>query len=92
MNPGDVKMAEAKRQELLGQLNAAQSALRSSLHTHGFGSSAREHMERALAYIQEAHVAIAEAKPVRTVQQLAQDLTRIQQVMDDVKRGKSQRI
>ncbi len=92
MNADDIKMVEAKRQELLGQLQAAEAAVRSGLHTNGFGSTARAHMERALAHIQEAYVAINEARQVRTVQQLVEDLNRIQQVMDDAQRGKSQRI
>lgn len=92
MNSDDFKMVEAKRQELLGQLKAAESALRSGLHTEGFGSTARAHMERAMAHICEAYVAINEAKQVRTVQQLVDDLNRIQQVMDDARRGQSQRI
>ena len=92
MNPDDLNAVNAKRQALLGHLKAAESALRSGLHTHGFGETARAHMERALAHISEAYVAINEARPVRTVQQLVEDLSRIQQVMDDAKRGKSQRI
>lgn len=85
-------MVEAKRQELLGQIKAAESALRSGLHTQGFGSIARAHMERAMAHIYEAYIAINEARQVRTVQQLVDDLNRIQKVMDDAKLGKSQRI
>ena len=85
-------MVEAKRQELLGQIKAAESALRSGLHTQGFGSIARAHMERALAHICEAYIAINEVRQVRTVQQLMDDLNRIQKVMDDAKLGKSQRI
>jgi hypothetical protein len=92
MNADDIKMVEAKRQELLGQLQTAESTLRAGLHTQGFGSTARAHMERALAHICEAYVAINEARQVRTVQQLVEDLNRIQQVMDDATRGKSQRI
>ena len=92
MKSDDFKMVEAKRQELLGQLKAAESALRAGLHTEGFGSTARAHMERAMAHICEAYVAINEAKQVRTVQQLVDDLNRIQQVMDDARRGQSQRI
>ena len=42
-------------------------------------------MERAMAHICEAYIAINEARPVRTVQQLVDDLNRIQQVMDDAK-------
>ena len=85
-------MVEAKRQELLGQIKAAESALRAGLHTKGFGSTARAHMERAMAHICEAYIAINEAKQVRTVQQLMDDLNRIQKVMDDAKLGKTQRI
>jgi hypothetical protein len=48
MNSGDLNMVEARRQELLGQIKAAESALRGGLHTHGFGSTARAHLERAL--------------------------------------------
>jgi hypothetical protein len=92
MNSDDLKTVESQRQALLGQLKAAESALRSGLHTHGFGSIARAHLERALTHIQEAYAAINETKPVRTVQQLVDDLNRIQQVMDDATRGKSQRI
>lgn len=92
MNGDDFKMVEAKRQHLLGQLKAAESALRGGLHTNGFGSTARAHMERAMAHICEAYIAINEARQVRTVQQLVEDLSRIQQVMDDAKRGQSKRI
>jgi hypothetical protein len=92
MNSDDLKAIENQRQTLLGQLKAAESALRSGLHTHGFGSIARAHLERALAHIQEACVAINEINRARTVEQLVNDLTRIQQVVDDATRGKSQRI
>jgi hypothetical protein len=92
MNADEFKMVEAKRQELLGQLKAAEAAVRSGLHTQGFGHTARAHMERAMAHICEAYIAINEARQVRTVQQLVDDLNRIQQVMDDSRRGKSQRI
>ena len=92
MSADDLNAVETKRQALLGQLKAAESALRSGLHTHGFGSTARAHMERALAHIQEAYVAINEINRARTVQQLVDDLNRVQQVMDDANRGKSQRI
>ena len=90
--PGELQAIESQRQALLGQLTAAETALRSGLHTHGFGSTARAHMERAMAHICEAYIAINESKSVRTVQQLVDDVTRIQQVMDDVQRRKSQRI
>jgi len=92
MNSDDLKTIENQRQALLGQLKAAESALRSGLHTHGFGSIARAHLERALAHIQEAYVAINEINRARTVEQLVNDLISVQQVMDAATRGKSQRI
>jgi len=93
MNSGDLQTIESQRQALLGQLTAAETALRAGLHnTRGFGDTARAHLERARAHIQEAYIAINEAKSVRTVQQLVDDLSRVQQVMDDVQRRKSQRI
>ncbi len=93
MNSNDLKSIESQRQALLGQLTAAETALRTGLHnTRGFGDTARAHLERARAHIQEAYIAINEAKSVRTVQQLVDDLNRVQQVVDDVQRRKSQRI
>jgi hypothetical protein len=92
MNSDELKAIESQRQVLLGQLTAAETSLRTGLHTHGFGSTARAHMERALAHIQEAYVAINEIGRARTVQQLVNDLIRIQQVMDATTRGKSQHI
>jgi hypothetical protein len=92
MNPNDPNTVDAKRQSLLDQLTTAESALRSGLHTHGFGSTTRAHMERALAHIQEAYIAINEINRARTVQQLVNELVRVQQVMDEATRGKSQRI
>ena len=50
-------------------------------------------MERALAHIQEACIAINEMQAVRSVPQLVDDLNRIQQVDGRAaRRGKSQRI
>jgi hypothetical protein len=92
MDSGNLKAIETQRQALLGQLNAAETALRSGLHTHGFGSTARAHMEQAMAHIQEAYVAINEINRARTVQQLVNDLIRVQQVMDEATRGKTQRL
>jgi hypothetical protein len=95
MSPEENKAIEGECQALLGQLKVAESALRNGLHTHGFGSNARTHMERALAHICEAYVAINEpTKNTRTVQQLADDLNRIQQVTEEVQRKhhKSQHI
>ena len=92
MNPGELQAIENQLRELLGRLTVAESGLRSGLHARGFGETARAHLERARAHICEAHIAINEGKSVRTVQQLVNDLNRVQQVMADVQRRKSQRI
>jgi uncharacterized membrane protein YccC len=86
MNADDIKVIESQRQALLGQLRAAEAALRTGLHTHGFGSTARAHMERALAHIQEARIAIAEMRAVRSVPQLVDDLNRIEQACNELRR------
>ena len=94
MSADDLNAIENQRQALLGQLKTAEAALRAGMHTHGFGSTARAHMERALAHISESHIALSEPKNARTVHQLVDDLNRIAQVTDDCKRRqhKSQRV
>jgi hypothetical protein len=92
MNAEELKAIESQRQALLDQLKTAEAALRENLHLHGFGGTAHAHMERAIAHIQEAYVAINEIGRARTVQQLVNDLVRVQQVIDTATRGKSQSI
>jgi hypothetical protein len=91
MDSDEIKSIESQRQALLAQLNSAEAALRDGLHARGFGSTAQEHMERALAHIREAYIAINEGMKVRSVQQLTNDLERIQQVIETAKRGQSHR-
>jgi hypothetical protein len=86
MNPGELSMLDNRRQALLGQLKTAEASLRGSLNTRGFGGAARDHLERALAHVHEAFIAINETKSVRSVQQLAEDLTRIEQVCNEFRR------
>jgi len=86
MSANDHNAIESQLQGLLGQLKAAEAALRAGMHTHGFGCSARAHMERALAHIAESYIALTEPKNARSVCQLVDDLNRVQQVMDDIKR------
>lgn len=94
MSADELNVIEGQRQALLGQLKTAEAALRAGMHTHGFGSAARAHMERALAHISESYIALTEPKQVRSVHQLVDDLQRIQQVTDDFKRRQhnSQRV
>jgi hypothetical protein len=85
MNADEIKLIESQRQALLGQLRSAEAAVRGGLHTHGFGSTARAHMERAMAHIQEAYVAINELRAVRSVPQLVEDLNRIEQACNELR-------
>jgi len=85
MNPGELQAIESQRQALLGQLTVAETALRIGLHRHGFGSNVRAHIERAMAHIQEAGIAIAEMRAVRSVPQLVEDLNRIEQACNELR-------
>jgi hypothetical protein len=88
----ELQAIEARRQALLTQIRTAEAAIRAGLHAHGFGNAAREPLERAMAHVQEAYIAINEAKSVRTVPQLVDDLIRLQQIMDEAQRQKIQRV
>jgi len=82
----EIKVVEARRQELLGQLNSAESALRAGLHAHGLCQIARAHLERAMAHLCEAYIAINEINRARTVQRLVDDLVRVEQVVEEAQR------
>ena len=86
MSANEHNAIESQLQSLLGQLKAAEDALRAWMHTHGFGCTARAHMERALAHIAESYIALTEPKNMRSVHQLVDDLNRIAEVTDDCKR------
>ena len=92
MNAYEFQIIEAERQALLGQLNAAEAALRAGLQTHGFGNTVRAHMARARAHVQEACIGINESKPIRSVPQLVDDLNRVQRSMDAAWRQRSKHI
>ena len=77
MKPAKVKEREAQRQAFLSQLKAAEAALRANLDLGCADVTARVHMQRALAHIQEAEVALSGLRRARTVWQLAEDLTRL---------------
>jgi len=67
MNPGELQAIEGQRQALLGQLTAAETALRAGLNnTRGFGDTARAHMERARRTSPKPISPSTKAKSVRT--------------------------
>ena len=85
MNAGALNHLELLRRTLLGQLQTADVNLRTGLHQHGTDALVRAHLERALAHIREAHIAVNEQTKIRTVQELADQLTRIEQMQADLR-------
>ena len=85
MNPGALDRLELRRRALLGQLQTADVNLRAGLHQHGIEAIVRAHLERALAHIREAYIAVNEQTKIRTVQELADQLTRIEQMRADLR-------
>ena len=85
MNAGALNRLELLRRTLLGQLQTADVNLRAGLHQHGMDAIVRAHLERALAHIREAFIAVNEQTKVRTVQELADQLTRVEQMQADLR-------
>lgn len=77
MKPAQVNERETRRQALLGQLKAAEAALRTNVDLNCAEVTARMHMQRALAHIQEAEVALSGLRRARTVWQLVEDLMKL---------------
>jgi uncharacterized sporulation protein YeaH/YhbH (DUF444 family) len=85
MNAGALNRLELLRQALLGQLQTAEVNLRAGLHQHGMDALVRAHLERALAHIREAYIAVNEQAKSRSVQELADQLARIEQTQADLR-------
>jgi hypothetical protein len=85
MNAGALNRLELLRRTLLGQLQTADVNLRAGLHQHGMDAIVRAHLERALAHIREAYIAVNEQTKVRTVQELADQLARVEQMQADLR-------
>ena len=85
MNAGSFNRLELLGRALLGQLQAADVNLRSGLHHHGVDALVRAHLERALAHIREATIAVNEQTKIRSVQELADQLARIELMQADLR-------
>jgi hypothetical protein len=83
MNSAEATSRNAQCQALLSQLTAAEAALRSNLDLGCADVTARVHMQRALAHIEEAMVALNRTRRARTVWQLVQDLTKCRRDLDE---------
>jgi len=71
---------------IIEQLDAADQALRENLHRNDLDPAAREHMERALAHVREAHIATNEIGKARSVRRLASDLEKVNHIVAKVRR------
>lgn len=80
MSDGPFNQFKSHRRELLGCLQTADDNLRATLHRHGLEAPARAHLDRALAHIREAYIAVNEQTRIRSVHELAEQLARIEQV------------
>ena len=89
MNAGSFNRLELLRRALLGQLQTADFNLRSGLHQHGIDALVRAHLERALAHIREATIAVNEQTKIRSVQELTEQLARIEQMQADLRAQQS---
>jgi hypothetical protein len=85
MNAGALNRLELLRRTLLGQLQTADTNLRSGLHQHGMDAVVRAHLERALAHIREATIAVDEQTKIRSVQELTDLRARIEQMQADLR-------
>ena len=85
MNADAQNRFELLRRTLLGQIQSAEVNLRVGLHQHGVDALVRAHLERALAHIREAYIAVNEQAKVRTVQELADQLARVEQIQADLR-------
>jgi hypothetical protein len=80
MNADALNRLELLRRALLGQLQTAEVNLRSVLHQHGIDALVRAHLDRALAHIREAYISVNEQAEIRSVQELADQLVRGEQL------------
>lgn len=87
MNPVEDMNREAQRLALLAELSATEAALRSNLDLNCAEATARAHMQRALAHIQEAQVALSVSHRARTVWQLVKSLTKCRRELNEFRSG-----
>lgn len=67
-------------ERILANLQAAEDALRDSLHIHSMDATARAHMQRALCHLREAFIAINEGH-ARSVEQVIREQAVFERLM-----------
>jgi hypothetical protein len=85
MSDHNLTIGEREQRKQLDNLNSAERVLRSNLHMHGLDSVARAHMERALVHVREAFIATNDASRARSVQQLVDDVSKVERLFEKVR-------
>jgi len=84
MNSKQANTLDSQLSVLLARLQAAHTTLRAHLQQLATDALVRAHLERSLAHLREARIALNGQTNIRTVQELADQLTRIEQMRDDL--------
>lgn len=84
MSPTDSILTTEQQQSLLNLLRLADKPLKLGLHRHSLPRSARLHLERAFAHLNEAYVAINEPGRERTVEQLQNEISFVDRVREQL--------
>jgi len=71
---------------IIEQLGIADQALRENLHRHDLDPTAREHLERALSHVREAHIATNEIGKARSVRRLVGDLEKVDHLTEKLRK------
>ena len=85
MTAGETNTPDPNRHSLHVRLQSADTALRTSLKQPCAETLVRAHIERALAHIREAETALHNLARARTVEQLAEQLARIDEMREELR-------
>ena len=85
MTVGESNAPDLNRHALHVRLQSADTALRAGLNQPCGETLIRAHIERALAHIREAETALHNLARARTVEQLAEQLARIDEVREELR-------
>jgi hypothetical protein len=85
MTAGETNAPDLNRHALHVRLQSADTALRGSLNQPCAEALIRSHIQRALAHIREAETALHNLARARTVEQLAEQLARIDEMREELR-------
>ena len=85
MTAAESNAPDLNRHALHVRLQSADTALRAGLNQACVEAIIRAHIERAVAHIREAEAALHNLARARTVEQLAEQLTRIDEMREELR-------